>query len=299
MNTAFMRIVKQSEFVLRKHAPTILTGVGVTGFVATTAFTIRATARAMEAMPELSKRIQNAKDKSLLETADVEDVKEVAKVRSQELARAYLTNGVELAKIYAPTITLGSASILCVLAGHNMMLKRQASVVALYAALDSSFRAYRGRVAEKIGREEEVQLYRNPRIIVDAHIDDGDGQDPACIIDVLDVNPSPYAKFFDETNVNWHKNPEYNLFFLTQTERWANDRLNAYGYLYLNEVYAALGLDRTQAGQIVGWRKKSEDGDGFVSFGIHDLWDDNKRAFVNGMESNVLLDFNVDGIIRI
>jgi hypothetical protein len=201
-----------------------------------------------------------------------------------------------LAKTYAPTIVLGTGSILCVLAGHGMMLRRQATLVAVYTALDTSYRAYRGRVAEKIGEEEEVNLYRGAKFI---EVISDDEAAPACIIDMSDENPSPYAKFFDENNPNWTKTPEYNNFFLNQMERWANDQLDSYGYLFLNDVYKALGMERTQAGQIVGWKKGSETGDGFISFGIHDLWDENKRAFVNGLEASILLDFNVDGIIKI
>jgi Family of unknown function (DUF6353) len=286
MNTALMRIVKKSEVVLRQNAPTILTSVGVAGFIATTAFTIRATAKAMDTLPNIKKRIQEAK-----ETEGDE------KEQSQELAKVYLSSSVVLAKTYAPTIALGTGSILCVLAGHGMMLRRQATLVAVYTALDTSYRAYRGRVAERIGEEEEINLYRGSKLI--EIVSDDDESEPACIIDMSDENPSPYAKFFDESNSNWTKTPEFNKFFLIQTERWANDQLDAYGYLFLNDVYKALKMERTQAGQIVGWKKDSEIGDGFVSFGIHDLWDENKRAFVNGLEASILLDFNVDGIIKI
>lgn len=293
MNTALMRIVKKSEVVLRQNAPTILTGVGVAGFVATTAFTIRATAKAMDRMPELKKRVLDVKAKAVEE-------EQSEKVSSQELARVYLSNTVVLGKIYGPTLVMGSASILSVLAGHGMMLRRQATVVAMYAALDSSFRAYRSRVADHIGVEDEKHLYRGNKVTRPEPTEKN--PDPGCIIDFSDENPSPYAKFFDESNENWSKDPEYNLFFLSQTERWANDQLRGYGFLYLNDVYKTLGLDRTKAGQMVGWlvRDPEDDGgDNYVSFGIHDLWDENKRAFVNGKETSILLDFNVDGIIEI
>jgi hypothetical protein len=66
----------------------------------------------------------------------------------------------------------------------------------------------------------------------------------------------------------------------------------------LNEVYDSLGLERSQAGQIVGWSLDGN-GDGYVDFGIHDIADESNRAFVNGLEHTVFLDFNVDGPIRI
>lgn len=293
MNTALMRVVKQSQFKLVQHAPTILTGMGVAGFVATTAFTIRATAKAVDILPKLRTEVETVKN-------EADDEHKDEKARSQDLAKVYLANAVVLTKIYAPTISLGTASILCVIAGHNLMLKRQARIAALYAALDTSYRAYRRRVAEKIGEEEEHNLYRRPNMR--ALDEEGENGETVEVIDFSDQLASPYAMFFDESNPNWEKNAEFNKFFLKQQETWANDRLRGQGYLFLNEVYYALGLPRTQYGQSVGWKLKEnldDSRDGFVSFGIEDLWDENKRAFVNGQERSVLLDFNVDGIIRI
>lgn len=284
-------VIKKTEFALKKNAPTILTGIGVAGFVATTAFTIRATAKAVEVMPGIKKQLQEAR-----ETED-------EKARSQNLAKVYVTVALpQMAKIYAPTLSLGTGSILCVLAGHNMMLKRQASLAAVYAALDSSYRAYRRRVADKIGREEEAELYHRPTMRA---LDEVDGlvaeEGSTPVYDMSDVQASPYSKFFDETNPNWQKTAEFNKFFLKEQERWANEQLHAYGFLFLNDVYRALGFERTQHGQIVGWKssKAGTEGDGFVSFGIENIWDENSRAFVNGQESMVLLDFNVDGVISI
>ena len=60
-----------------------------------------------------------------------------------------------------------------------------------------------------------------------------------------------------------------------------------------------LGIDKTKAGQIVGWiyDPKNTKGDNFVDFGIYNMSNDRVRAFVNGYEPTILLDFNVDGNI--
>ena len=75
-----------------------------------------------------------------------------------------------------------------------------------------------------------------------------------------------------------------------------NDLLLSRGHLFLNEVYDQIGIDRTKAGQVVGW-VVSKDGDNFVDFGLFDGSTQEKRMFVNGHENSVLLDFNVDGVI--
>jgi len=63
--------------------------------------------------------------------------------------------------------------------------------------------------------------------------------------------------------------------------------------VFLNEVYDMLGIERSSAGQVVGWLREGE-GDGHIDFGMFEAVN---RDFVNGWERSILLDFNVDGVI--
>ena len=87
--------------------------------------------------------------------------------------------------------------------------------------------------------------------------------------------------------------------FLKQRQQWANEKLQAQGYLFLNDVYESLGLEKTKAGHVVGWiyDEKHPVGDNYVDFGIYDIASKPARDFVNGKERTILLDFNVDGNI--
>lgn len=113
---------------------------------------------------------------------------------------------------------------------------------------------------------------------------------------VVEDTCSQYAKFFDDGCVGWSKDSEYCLLFLKMQQHYANDKLRAKGHIFLNEVYDMLGIPRTEAGDVVGWIYDEQNpyGDNFVDFGLN-----NKRAanFVNGYDTKVLLDFNVDGNI--
>lgn len=299
MNTS-MILLKRSEFILRRHAPSIMTYVGVGGFVATVGLAIRATTQMDEISPKLREQIREAKDVAE-DDGDIsaKERKEYKKAASELVAKAYIDVAKEAAKIYGPTLAVGTVSILLVLGGHGMMVKRQAQMAALYTALDASYKAYRARVREELGEEKEDILYRRPAMRAVDETGEDDGSDTTQI-DLGSLLPSPYARYFDPTSVNWVKEAEYNMMFLRAQEKWANDRLTAVGYLYLNEVYEALGLDRSDAGQLVGWKKdKNGDNDGYVSFCLGNIFDESARAFVNGQENVALLDFNVDGIIKI
>jgi hypothetical protein len=109
--------------------------------------------------------------------------------------------------------------------------------------------------------------------------------------------PSQYARFFDELADCWERNPEYNIAFLRCQQNYANDKLNARGHVFLNEVYDMLGVERTSAGNVVGWLRDGPNSDGYIDFGIWDANNAKAIDFVNGREGAILLDFNVDGPI--
>lgn len=110
---------------------------------------------------------------------------------------------------------------------------------------------------------------------------------------------SQYARFFDETSYKWTKNKRDNKDIIEYVETYANEVLKARyipeaeidGFLYLNEVYNWLGLSRTEAGQVVGWKynPKNPIGDNRVDIDIIEC----ERSY----DGVFLLDFNVDGVI--
>ena len=53
-------------------------------------------------------------------------------------------------------------------------------------------------------------------------------------------------------------------------QAYANKKLQAQGYLFLNDVLEMLGIQKTKAGQIVGWiyNEEAPIGDNYVDFGI-------------------------------
>lgn len=77
--------------------------------------------------------------------------------------------------------------------------------------------------------------------------------------------------------------------------------LHAKGHVFLNEVYDALGLERSPEGQIVGWALNDNydpnEGDGYISFGIFEDYMKDKGKNFNNYDRTILVDFNVDGNI--
>ena len=296
IKTSITRGLAGSKLTLKQNAPTIMTLAGTAGFAATVAMAIKASLNAADVIPQIRKDIQDAREAPL---DGIDGQGEVSREdKMHNLAKVYGESAATLLKLYGPTLLTGSVSVALVLSGHGLMKRREASLVAAYAALDAGYRAYRQRVVERLGEEEELSLYRGVRMVKVDRLEGEEGL-PCEIADPQDKLASPYGRFFDELNPHYSKTPEYNHMFLKTQEQWFNDKLQANGYVFLNEVLEALGFERTQAGQSVGWKLNSRVGDGYISFGIENIFDSNSRAFVNGLEPVVFLDFNVDGLIGI
>ena len=300
--TKASRLLGNASLQIRKHSPEILMVAGVVGTVASTVLACKATLKVNEVLEEKKNTIDAIH--TCLENETIEYTEEDSK---KDLTILYAQTGIKLVKLYAPAVVLGALSITSIVAGHRILKKRNLALAAAYAVVDKGFKDYRKRVVERFGEELDKELRYNLKAKeIEEVVKDKDGNEKVekKVVNIVDSeNPlngvSEYAKFFDEVSTNWSKDPEYNLMFLRRQQDWANEKLKATGYLFLNEVYDMLGIPRTQAGQVVGWiyDKKNPNGDNYVDFGIYDVHSEAKRGFVNGVERSILLDFNVDGVI--
>ena len=294
------RTFNRAGLKLKKHSPEIMVTAGVIGVVASAVMACKATTKASSIVDEMKEemdKIHKAADMVDEEIYSEEDLK-------KDTSIVYIQTGVKFAKLYGPSIALGVLSITSILVGHNILRKRNLALAAAYTAIDTSFKAYRGRVVERFGKELDKELRYNIKAkeVEETVIDEKTGKEKVVkkTIDVVDPNEySDYARFFDDGCNGWSKDPEFNLMFLKQQQSYANDLLKSRGHLFLNEVYDLLGIQRTKAGNIVGWiyDEKNPVGDNFVDFGIYDINRPKNRDFVNGYERTIILDFNVDGDI--
>ena len=289
-------------FQIKKHSPEILLITGITGVVTSAVMACKATTKVDTIVEETKKSIDMIHEG--METGNICDVEYTEEDGKKNLAIVYIQTGVKFAKLYGPSVLLGLTSIGCILASNNIIHKRNVALSAAYTAIDTSFKGYRSRVIERFGESMDRELRYNIKTqeVKETVVDEETGKKKTVksTVSVVDPNTySDYARFFDEYCAGWTKDAEYNLMFLRQQQNYANELLKSRGHLFLNEVYDMLGIDRTKAGNIVGWiyDEKHPIGDNFVDFGIYVLDNEKARDFVNGRERSILLDFNVDGDI--
>ena len=285
---------------VRKHSPEILMVAGVVGTVVSAVMACKATTKLSGIMDNTKGQvdaIHYAKEhpEELKEEYTSEDAK-------KDLTIVYTKTGIELVKLYGPSIALGALSIAGILTSNSIHRRRNVALAAAYTAVDTGFKQYRGRLIERFGEQLDKELrYNIKNVEVEEKIVDNKGKEKTVkkTVEVVDTTGfSDYARLYDDGNAGWDKDPEYTLMFLKHQQNYANDKLRTQGHLFLNEVYDMLGIPRSKAGQIVGWiydeKNNNHDGDNFVDFGIYTQANKN---FLDGYEKVALLDFNVDGPI--
>lgn len=294
------RTINKTIFKVKKASPDILIVVGTIGVITATVKACMDTPKAIKVIESKKGDLDKIKNLHEQETSKDEYSEEDYK---KDLLITYVKTGVELFVVYSPSIIIGALSLTSIWSSHHILKKRNVALTAAYTLIDKSFSEYRKRVADKIGEEAEKDIHYgiNKEQVIEKELNaKGKEKEVKKNYDVVDnLNCSPYARFFDESSKSWSKDSETNLIFLNSQQSFANDRLRAYGYLFLNDVYDALGIPRTKAGQIIGWvyDPSNPKGDNYVDFGIYNLNRTKARDFVNGYERVILLDFNVDGNI--
>lgn len=290
-------------FKVQKHSPEILMGAGIVGVVTSAVMACKATLKLDDVLAESKETVDKIHEVSENPDMIAEGKEYTEDDMKKDLTIVYAKAGLKVAKLYAPAIVLGGVSIAAIVSGHQILRKRNIALAAAYTAIDKGFKEYRGRVIDKFGEELDKELkYGIKAKEVEETVIDENGKEKKVKKTFETVGPntgSPYAKFFDESCRGWTKDPEYNLMMVRDVQDYANRLLKIKGHLFLNEVYDLLGIQRTSAGQVVGWiyDENNPIGDNYIDFGIYDLHDEAKRNFVNGYERTILLDFNVDGDI--
>lgn len=289
---------------VRKASPEILIVAGAVGVVASAVMACKATLKLDEVLEEPKEKIEKIHE-CLNNEEFMSSGKYTEEDGKKDLLTVYVQGGMQVAKLYAPSVILGTLSLGAILTSHHILRSRNIALAAAYATIERGFKDYRGRVVERFGKRVDYELKNNIKAMEIEKVETDEEGNEKVIKESQDVVQAPsekyseYARFFDIGNPNWQKDATLNLAFLRNVEKYMNDRLRTKGHVFLNEVYDALGIPRTKEGQIVGWiySKDNPVGDNYIDFGIYDVYKPATADFVNGYERSILLDFNLDGNI--
>ena len=301
VSTSAAKFAGRAEFTIKKNSPEILLGAGIVGFVGTIVLACRATCRADEVLEFHRRKIKDINDAKEIADADPEgEMSYDVEIYRQDKAIRYLKTTGSLAKLYAPTIAVGTLSLACILTSRNIMQKRYLGVVAADNGVSAAFEEYRKRVRDEYG-EGLDKHFRYGTTYDELPVYDENGKKTKEKEKVektetgMVMQTDDSCRFFDSSNPNWDKNPTFSMMWLRGQQNILNDILHTRGHVFLNEVYDALGFPHTPQGAVLGWI--DGEGDNCIDFGLYDPNKESVRRFVNGVDNVIMLEFNHDGVI--
>ena len=287
MNEKITQFIGKTKLFLAEKKPDILLGIGVGTHIASVAYIIKGT-RQIDDILDFSK-----KEFDEIHNANLEPAEE-----RKMLFKAYIDFAVKLLKIYYPAIIFEAVTVACIASAIGDLKQKNAKLAAALSSLGAMYNAYVARVKEEVGpeKEREIRLECDQKTI---EIDEN-GE----VIKTKRPEMSkcdPCSKLYADYTSSEYKrnNPVANMDFINQTRRFANMKLRSNGYLFLNEVYYALGLQPTLEGQFWGWvvdDRLSPDSQ-IVNFGIEDKTMPRVLAFMDGDEDAIWLEFNAYPIV--
>ena len=296
INTKTLRkSFKKAQLTVRKHSPEILMVAGVIGTVAGAVMACKETLELEDVLDECKQEKIELEE----QYAMCEEYSEDALKKDQ--VKLTIKQAAKIVKLYAPSVIMEVTSIGVIFASNDIMRKRNASMAAAYATLNSMYKRYRQNVIESYGEEVDKDMRFGVKHEKVTEIDE-DGNKVKIDARIVDLDNtalaiSDYSRFFQMGCKGFDASSgRYNLLYLKGIQAMFNNKLIADGYVMLNDVYRELGFDTIPEGWSIGWvyDETNPIGDNYIDFGLYEARNKNQRA-VNDWEPVILMDFNVDG----
>lgn len=311
MKETLVKVFGKMSLTLRKHAPEILVVSGTIGLITAGVIACTETTKLDEVLKKGEERKEELADKlnrldDLIDKLPEEEKKDYTLSETEEnseVARVWIKNAFDVAKLYAPSIILAIASTSSILGGFGILKARHVAVVAAFGEMSAAFAEFKKRTQAAVGDEKYREILDGVKKEMKEVIDDK-GTPIVAEVDTVDPVKDPYTFIWDETTTKEsgaYKLGDFafNEAFLRGVEQAVNNKLrNLTGYIFLNEVLEDLGLPKTKAGQEVGWVMNPGDGhtgDDYIDFGIEVVDDVNKETMK--ITRRYILHFNCDGYI--
>lgn len=199
---------------------------------------------------------------------------------------------------YKRTILLALAAGALLIGGHYLLSKEIARMAAINAGLMGTIATLKQNMGEEAYNQALFGF--KPQTTTTTTMDEN-GQEQT-VEETVNVGMDPanlgctvYAQPFYDINPNFDPNdPDAQVAFIKNMERFFDKQLHTVGHLYLNDVYKKFAFEQTELGHDYGWTWKEGENKHveitavafqFVGAGgeIHNAW---------------MVDFNCDGDIK-
>ena len=214
-------LIRGIRVSLDKHAPEILTGMGIAGMVTCVVLAVKATPKAIDLIEE-------------------------AKGKKPENEEFTVVDTVKSAwRPYVPAAVIGTASVACLIGGQSVSARRTAALAAAYQLSETALKEYKEAVIEEVGERKvkDINEKAAQKLVDRTEIDESKiivtGQD-----DILCIDPL--------SNRTFMSNPDK----IQKAVNEFNRKLTYEVYMSVNDFYSELdnpNLTSIRLGEDVGW----------------------------------------------
>lgn len=211
-------LIESTRTAIVKHSPEILTGLGITGMIATTVLAVRATPKALRC-------IEDAKNEKGDDLSPIETVKATW-------------------KCYIPALVTGAAATGCLIGSCSVSVRRHAALATLYKISETAMDEYQEQVIESIGEKKEKDIQDK---VAQKQID----KTPVNEENIINTGRGN-TLMLDPLSQRYFRS---DIEAIRRAENSINKEMihGLYGTANVNDFYDEIGLDRTETGDMVGW----------------------------------------------
>lgn len=203
---------------IKVNAPTILTGIAVTGLVSSVVLAIKATPKAM--------------DYVILE----ENLKGDDLTKKEVIQATW--------KCYIPTAVMSGVSIACIIGSNKVNMRRGAALASAYSLTEATLKEYQNKVVEVVGEKKAG-------VIKDEIAKDVVAKNPASGQEVI-ITGKGETLCLDVLSGRYFKS---DIEKIRKAENDLNSRMLRDEFISLNDVYYEFGLESTKLGDEMGWHQ--------------------------------------------
>jgi len=234
LSNSIRSIANTAMSMCQKHAPEILTGLGIAGAVSSTVLAVKATPKALE-------DIKYAKiDKVLADNDQLSP--EEAESKAADASLTPVETVKTCWKYYIPAAVSGAASIACIIGGQHISMRRNAAIAGAYALSEATLKDYKDKVKDVVGEKKTTEIH-------DAIAQDKLADSP--VPDSLNVTGDGKTLCFDPYSGRYFRS---DMETLRRRVNDANYYLMQNQRMLLNDWYDFIDLEATKIGWDMAWK---------------------------------------------
>lgn len=226
------------------HKPEVLSGFGISLMAAAVPLAVMATVKTCKKVEEKKKEIANDISSQIEYTVNPKTIEVPAKEVVRLGWKYYI----------APFVSLAAGTV-CSIASTKEGLKRTAAMAAAYQFSETALNEYKNATKEVVGEKKENEI--NQKIIRDRMemITDEDGH----VVNVYDTRDGTTLCFDYWSGRYFYSDIDYIRSQINMVNEMTLKESQSFdGYATLNDVYFAIGLPQTGAGESLTWRINQE-----------------------------------------